>query len=483
MTVPVTLFILIISIFGLTCVLSTDNIGCSREYTSIGFDDLSDGNVSIPSSYEGFNWLNVESLIASQFPESGYFVSLRSGTRVAYNKEGSPMSISAGSVNSRISFSVNSFVAAAAWNNGLVLAITGYRAGTPVFSKSITLQTTSATNVVLNWTNIDEIRFNTSGGVPAYASAAGGGKQFAMDNLCIMKNKPQIPQILYKCDYWGDPQLIKFQKTANEIVSSSWCQIDGPSILFHNSYAAIYVLNSGSQNGDVITQFDITFYDSNHQSICIITHQHFTANHPACGLDVKIDKATNSLNIRYEKARLNIWITYSSWRGGHYKFNIFTSLAHINDPSTRGLCIQGCQSKSDTPELLLTDSTTDREIVTTTQRLSQTRLTIKTTPGYFDAIRKACIIDVTVTGSAEFAQNSATNVVTDILTNTGEFQIGNIMNLVKNATVISERISAQVETQVQTMVNGSIWPCSPSAPICIMPSMLRRKQIASIVSE
>jgi hypothetical protein len=69
-----------------------------------------------------------------------------------------------------------------------------------------------------------------------------------------------------------------------------------------------------------------------------------------------------------------------------------------------------------TPELLITDFTTDKEIVISaladtiyetymkevTQQSSRTGLVVETTPGYLAAVRQACFIDVTVTGNTFF---------------------------------------------------------------------------------
>ena len=67
------------------------------------------------------------------------------------------------------------------------------------------------------------------------------------------------------------------------------------------------------------------------------------------------------------------------------------------------------------PQLLLTDSTTDQEIATSAiashvcdayittaaQHISQNGPAVQMTPGYLHAVRRACVIDVTVTGDAE----------------------------------------------------------------------------------
>ena len=94
------------------------------------------------------------------------------------------MSISIGMSSSLQAFSIKSFVAAAAWNNNLQLSMTGERSGVRVHNQTVILQVKSATNIVLDWKDIDKITFETFGGTPAVTSRE-PGTHFAMDNLCI----------------------------------------------------------------------------------------------------------------------------------------------------------------------------------------------------------------------------------------------------------------------------------------------------------
>jgi hypothetical protein len=119
----------------------------------------------------------------STYTESGYATALSSGRYVAFNARGNPMSIGVGISSSLEAFSIKSFVAAAAWRNDLQLLMTGERSGVRVHNQTITLQVKSATNVVLDWRDIDKITFIASGGTPA--TDEGPGTHVAMDNLCI----------------------------------------------------------------------------------------------------------------------------------------------------------------------------------------------------------------------------------------------------------------------------------------------------------
>ncbi len=94
---------------------------------------------------------------------------------------------------------------------------------------------------------------------------------------------------------------------------------------------------------------------------------------------------------------------------------MFTTLKHINENTAAGICVKGCIGRRNAPQLIITESTTQKEVVTSamadsvcdtfmkqaTQQLPQNDLEVETTPGYLDAVRKACIIDVTVTGSTQ----------------------------------------------------------------------------------
>jgi hypothetical protein len=123
-------------------------------------------------------------MTASTHPESGYPTALSSGQRVALNAYGNPMSIGVDISSSLEAFSIKSFVAAAAWNNNLQLSMTGERSGIRVFNQTITLQVKSATNVVLDWKNINKITFETFGGTVGVIGSE-AATHFAMDNLCI----------------------------------------------------------------------------------------------------------------------------------------------------------------------------------------------------------------------------------------------------------------------------------------------------------
>ncbi|UJR06888.1 hypothetical protein I4U23_011177 [Adineta vaga] len=388
------------------------------------------------------------------------------------------MSIGIGMSSSLEVFNIKSFVAAAAWNNDLQLSMTGERSGVGVYTETIILQVKSATNVVLDWKEIDKITFTTSGGTPA--TSQGFATQFAMDNLCITTGSQEQQEPLYKCDYWGDPQLIQFPKSDGSIASSTWCQMAGPSILFQSSYVLINVVNSGSQRGDIITSFDMTLYSSDNNPLCTLTPFDVTNTPHSCGPDVSISKMGSELNVAYRKASFAIWIRYSSWSSGHYKFTLFTTLSHINANTTTGLCVDGCKRNRNAPQMIITESTTHKEVVTSamadsicntfikqaTQHLPLNESNVESTPGYLDAVRQACVIDVTVTGSTQFAEQSVSNVITDILIHRDEMDVEEINNVLQNITQITQQTTNEAEVIVETMIEESTIPCRPGIIGC-----------------
>ncbi|CAF3031573.1 unnamed protein product [Rotaria sp. Silwood2] len=357
--------------------------------------------------------------------------------------------------------------------------MTGERSGVRVFNQTIILQVKSATNVSLDWKNIDKITFTTFGGTNAMING-GDGTHFAMDNLCITTDPQEQQELLYKCDYWGDPQLIQFPKAVGSIASSTWCQITGSSILYQSSYVLLNVVNSGSQRGDIVTSFEMTLYNADKIQLCTLTPSDVIGTPQSCGPDVSISKMGSNLNVAYRKAPFAAWIRYSSWGGGHYKFTLFATLTHINQNSSTGICINGCTGRRNAPQLIITNSTTHKEVVISemadtvcdtfinqaTQQLPQNNLSVETTPGYLAAVKQACIIDVTVTGSTQFAEQSVSNVITDVLTHSGEIDIDQINNVIQNITQIAQQTNNEAEILVETMVEESTLPCRPGVIGC-----------------
>jgi hypothetical protein len=70
-----------------------------------------------------------------------------------------------------------------AWNNGLNITATAWDDGVVVGTKSFSVDTTGPTETVFDFTSIDKITFESSGGTDA--GLGGGGEHFVMDDLVI----------------------------------------------------------------------------------------------------------------------------------------------------------------------------------------------------------------------------------------------------------------------------------------------------------
>ena len=149
--------------------------------TTVTFDDLpnSGSNLVIPNGYGGLNWNNMYYLNPSiGYSATGYMNGVVSPSNVAYNGYGSPADVL--SVSSSSPFTFNSAYFTGAWNDGLQVQITGYRNGIQVDQTTVTVNTSGPLLVTLDWSNIDDLHFVSSGGTAHYQAP---GYQFVMDNF------------------------------------------------------------------------------------------------------------------------------------------------------------------------------------------------------------------------------------------------------------------------------------------------------------
>ena len=151
----------------------------------MNFDDISTSITFdyMPTSYNGYTWDNFGIANGNNIPNTGYQVGIVSQANVAFNNYGNPAYISKSNF-----FNLNSGYFTSAWNNDLQLTVTGFtdEGGTnQKYISTYTLQKTSQSKIVFNWTGIKRILFNSSGGTDADENDGGGGTHFALDNLCI----------------------------------------------------------------------------------------------------------------------------------------------------------------------------------------------------------------------------------------------------------------------------------------------------------
>ena len=154
------------------------------------FDDLivGDGNVEIADGYAGLNWENFNVVWYQRHgTDSGYYNGVVSGEHMPFSGWGDPGKFSAAGA-----FDFIGAYFTAAWNDGLLIEVEGFLGGESVGSTEFNVDTGGSEWKEFNWT-VDEVRFASSGGEPAFENRPNGGTQFAMDNLTTREATPAIP--------------------------------------------------------------------------------------------------------------------------------------------------------------------------------------------------------------------------------------------------------------------------------------------------
>lgn len=150
---------------------------------TLTFDDLAGTLLPIPNGYGNLNWNNFYYLDGVNYPSnpSGYQNGVVSPNNVAFNAFGGPATIYTSHFNP---FYVASGYITGAWNDGLLIDITGSYLGNPVISGSFTVDTSGPTYFYatgIAW--VDTLVFTSSGGTNHGYN--GSGTQFALDNLAV----------------------------------------------------------------------------------------------------------------------------------------------------------------------------------------------------------------------------------------------------------------------------------------------------------
>ncbi|CAF2033112.1 unnamed protein product [Rotaria magnacalcarata] len=150
---------------------------CSLTETLLDFE----AGGSLPVGYGNFTWTGATILNGATYnPMSGYNVVTCSGSYVIYTFG----TITMHKIPTGTTFSLNSFLATAAWFDNLNLTISGRLSSTVIYSTNIILQVFSITVVNLNWSGIDTMTLTTSGGTKN-VNVTRGGKHVAIDNMCV----------------------------------------------------------------------------------------------------------------------------------------------------------------------------------------------------------------------------------------------------------------------------------------------------------
>jgi hypothetical protein len=171
---------LTIAISYVALALATD-----AQAATLTFDDLptpNAGTLAVPAGYGGLNWQNfgyLDPVDRYGTRDTGYRHGMVSSPNVAYNRNDNvaPATVSGPQ------FTFDSAYFTGAWNDGLIIQVTGYNGGVLVDTTSVTVNSTSPTLEVFNWTGIDALVFSTSGG--ANHGYGSGGEEFALDNMTI----------------------------------------------------------------------------------------------------------------------------------------------------------------------------------------------------------------------------------------------------------------------------------------------------------
>jgi hypothetical protein len=155
------------------------------------FDDVTTEDIggSIPDGYGGLTWTRFGLVHGANYfnNPSGYPNGVVSADYVAFNHSGTPAAISGDP------FGLVGAYFTAAWQDGLLIEVEGFRAGASVYSTEFTTSTAEPLWVEFNWTDVDRVTFVSSGGTVAFDNRLNGGTQFAMDNLTTGEAVPAAP--------------------------------------------------------------------------------------------------------------------------------------------------------------------------------------------------------------------------------------------------------------------------------------------------
>jgi len=124
---------------------------------TINFDDIA-SFAPVPDGYAGLNW---SAIWVHEADFAGYATGVVSSPHVAYVIPGG------GSFSTPVggsTFGLESLFVTAAWRDGMTVTITGYLGGLLKDTFSTTVDTSGPTLINLNWSDIDTVAFDASGG-------------------------------------------------------------------------------------------------------------------------------------------------------------------------------------------------------------------------------------------------------------------------------------------------------------------------------
>ena len=151
------------------------------------FDDIANGTYG---GYAGFSFVNLSVYNPNNaqfgFNNSGAVNGIVSGLNVGFRNTAGLLQFS-----SAAPFIFNSGYFTAVWNDGLSVVVNGLRNGLITNTLSFVAQPTSPALINFNWTNIDTITINASGGTFHTGFTGGSGTALAFDNLIVNSPVPE----------------------------------------------------------------------------------------------------------------------------------------------------------------------------------------------------------------------------------------------------------------------------------------------------
>lgn len=159
----------------------------------ITFDDLPATEAdAIHNGYHGFNWgadfmTSVAYINKNTLPGTGFASGVVSGDYAAFNNFATTSTISSNL------FDFNGAYLTAAWNEGLLIEVTGFLDNLALFTTTVTVSTQQAQWFDFNFIGINQLSFRSWGGTASNPDE--GGEHFVMDNFTYNEStSTQVPE-------------------------------------------------------------------------------------------------------------------------------------------------------------------------------------------------------------------------------------------------------------------------------------------------
>ncbi|HEV3340637.1 MAG TPA: PEP-CTERM sorting domain-containing protein [Pirellulales bacterium] len=180
--------------------------------TLLTFENTNTTNEQPLTNYGGLFWQNVQTMntdwwVSTGNPINGYVAGAVSPPTVAWVPADGGSNTATATISSSTPFAFDSAALTSAWNDKLLLQVTGYLNGQVVGSQSVTLNPSAPTMVNFNFPQVDTVRLSASGGTydPAFPSPPGipsseipPSPQFVIGNVTIDQPtvSPEPPPVL-----------------------------------------------------------------------------------------------------------------------------------------------------------------------------------------------------------------------------------------------------------------------------------------------